>query len=585
MREYRFVQKALMILAAVLVLLATFSQAAQEDLPVFASFGEAADAAGDFSLLAENEDYLSVVTVWNKKVIRAITLTDEHARELYLSALDSENPDEGLNAFRAYARSLPVTRTEEITVLPKEQTELDALAGKTFGELEEEGYVLYGSGGGIYSPTVITMTYGFYEYNFEANASFSEYRIHLDRDDLESLTVKRGEVSGFSALAAMPDSNPDGTYEPQAVPEIPSEEEPAAFNIPVDEYTAKAWPFTAETYADLLDHADARIGQVYCIKGTAQEILSEDPLQAVFFTGEDGKSQPVAVEFPDQLPYSPEAENILRIYADFSSVRDGIPFLTARYLFVFEDPADQDGSSIVSGETDILTGEFAAFIVKTGAFGREVNLAVDGEEITGRGVLIQVMDDEEAGSGSVGFTIRYTEEAGFSAEIAIPEDKTQAFTFTNGTYTGNIYNASGSGGLDADTLKVAFGTGAAYSGAIASTSAIHVTREGSEKIRENGGFAFDDWEEASAFAAAYQNLSFADDEDRGSGLVANCVNDNAANLIDVMLLDGAVWNVTGTSLIHSLFVSSESRVIIPEGVTLTVNGTDYTGCTLAAGSY
>ena len=585
MKEYRFVQKALMILAAVIVLLASFSQAAQEDLPVFASFGEAADAAGDFSLVTEDEDYLSVVTVWNKKVIRAISMTDDYAKELYLSALESENPDEGLNAFKTYARSLPVTRTEEITVLPKEQAELDALAGKTVGELEEEGFFVCGSGGGVDSPTVIYMTYGFYDYAFEADASFSEYRIHLDRDDLESLTVKGGEVYGFSGLAAMPDYNPDGTYEPQAVPEIPSEEEPAAFNIPVDEYTAKAWPFTAETYADLLNHADIRTGQVYFIKGTPQEILSEDPLQAVFFTGEDGKSQPVAVEFPDQLPYSPEAENILRIYADFSSVRDGIPFLTARYLFVFEDPADQDGSNVVSEETDIMTGEFAAFIVKTGAFGREVNLTVDGEEITGRGVLIQVMDNEEAGSGSDGFTIRYTEEAGFSTEIAIPEDRTQSFTFTNGTYTGNIYNASGSGGLDADTLKVTLGTGAVYSGAIASTSAIHVTREGAEKIRENGGFAFDDWEEASAFAATYQNLSFADGEGRGSELIANYVNDNAANLIDVTLLDGAVWNVAGTSLIYSLFVSSDSCVIIPEGVTLTVNRTSYTGCTLAAGSY
>ena len=59
----------------------------------------------------------------------------------------------------------------------------------------------------------------------------------------------------------------------------------------------------------------------------------------------------------------------------------------------------------------------------------------------------------------------------------------------------------------------------------------------------------------------------------------------AANVIDITLEDNAVWQVTGTSLIHSLTISGDSSVIIPEGVTLTVNGIDYSGCTMTAGSY
>ena len=55
--------------------------------------------------------------------------------------------------------------------------------------------------------------------------------------------------------------------------------------------------------------------------------------------------------------------------------------------------------------------------------------------------------------------------------------------------------------------------------------------------------------------------------------------------MNIKLTDGAVWEVTGTSLIHSLTISGDSSVIIPEGVTLTVNGTDYTACILTAGSY
>jgi len=41
-----------------------------------------------------------------------------------------------------------------------------------------------------------------------------------------------------------------------------------------------------------------------------------------------------------------------------------------------------------------------------------------------------------------------------------------------------------------------------------------------------------------------------------------------------------VWNVTGTSLIASLTIEEDARVIVPDGITLTVNGVNYTGCTL-----
>ena len=40
--------------------------------------------------------------------------------------------------------------------------------------------------------------------------------------------------------------------------------------------------------------------------------------------------------------------------------------------------------------------------------------------------------------------------------------------------------------------------------------------------------------------------------------------------------------MTGTSLISDLSVEDEAQVVIPEGVTLTVNGTEYSGCVLTA---
>ena len=261
--------------------------------------------------------------------------------------------------------------------------------------------------------------------------------------------------------------------------------------------------------------------------------------------------------------------------------------------------AHQNSNSITVEKGTIVESGYATFLVKTGASGQELTATIDDAVITNGGVLIQVMDNDDAtnggmmsaddplntNGGSQNFIPYHTENAGFDNSIATADKEVQSFTFTNGTYTGNIYNASGSQGLEANALKVTFGGGAAYSGAIASTSAIHVTYEGSVLVKENGGFAFDDWNEACAFAEKYQNTYFTINEYWNIGQVANFVNDNAANTIDITLQDGAVWQVTGTSLIRSLTVSEDSSVVIPAGVTLTVNGTDYTDCTLTAGSY
>ena len=127
-----------------------------------------------------------------------------------------------------------------------------------------------------------------------------------------------------------------------------------------------------------------------------------------------------------------------------------------------------------------------------------------------------------------------------------------------------------------------FGEGANYSGAIASTSAIHVTYEGSQAVKANGGYAFDDEETAAAFAEQYQNTSFTINEYWSIGQVANLVNDNGGNAVNVILTRDAVWTVTWTSMISSLTIEDDAKVIVPEGITLAVNGVEYTNCTLTA---
>ena len=258
--------------------------------------------------------------------------------------------------------------------------------------------------------------------------------------------------------------------------------------------------------------------------------------------------------------------------------------------------AHQDRNSITVENGTIVDSGYATFLVKTGSSNQALTATVDNAVITNGGVLIQVMDNDDAtnggmmstddplntNGGSQNFKPYHTEEAGFNTDEAASDSTVQQFTFTNGTYTGNIYNASGSDGLNGNTLNVTFGAGSQYSGAIASTSAIHVTYDGSVLVKENGGYAFDNAEEAAAFAAQYQNTSFTINEYWSIGQVANLVNSNGANAINITLEDDAVWNVTNTSLITSLTINGSAKVIVPAGVTLTVGDTTYTDCVLTA---
>ena len=258
--------------------------------------------------------------------------------------------------------------------------------------------------------------------------------------------------------------------------------------------------------------------------------------------------------------------------------------------------AHQGSNAIAVEKGTVVDSGYTTFLVKSGASNETLTATVDDATVTNGGVLIQVMDNddttnggmmdaddpENTNGGSQNFKSYHTEDAGFNIESATAGNTDQTFTFTNGAYTGNIYNASGSDRLEGATLNVTFGEGVDYSGAIASTSAIHVTYEGSEAVKANGGNAFDDADEAAAFAVQHQNTSFTIEEYWSIGQVANLVNDNGANTVNVILTDDAVWNVTGTSLVESLVIEDGAQVVVPEGITLTVDGVDYSGCTLTA---
>ena len=103
------------------------------------------------------------------------------------------------------------------------------------------------------------------------------------------------------------------------------------------DYTQKAWAFTAENYAELLNNPESIFNQPFCTKGMVQEVISEDPLIIVINTSleENGEPQPVIIEGPEEGKFHWEKGCEYQIYGDFVSVRDGMPVLTARYSFTW----------------------------------------------------------------------------------------------------------------------------------------------------------------------------------------------------------------------------------------------------------
>ncbi len=323
------------VLAAISVL---FFAAAFAEEPM--SFRDAVEAAGENAAVGGDIDYLAVAAEKDGRYFRTVTILDDKAKELYMAAMAADAPGAVHEAFEAYAWSLPVCYTEEIAVKPKDQAELDAQVGKTVGELAEQGYSHYGDGGGKGFPTVVDMSSGLFLYAFEVDASFEEY-LELDGwDGLKNLKVKSGKLCGFYMNATNLDYLADGTYQPQVVPNYTAEEAAAADSVPpLEEYSQRAWPLTAEGYADLQNNPDARYGQVYMVEGVVHQVLSQSPMRLIVYTGEDGKSQPVVVEYPAQSSFNWEAGKSFRIYADVSSACYILPVLTARYT-LFGQPAD-----------------------------------------------------------------------------------------------------------------------------------------------------------------------------------------------------------------------------------------------------
>lgn len=244
-----------------------------------------------------------------------------------------------------------------------------------------------------------------------------------------------------------------------------------------------------------------------------------------------------------------------------------------------------DAAELTLTDGTVMTTENAAFLLRAGGVKIRVE---DGAQLhVADGVLVQVLDDDDAtvgvnwhGEKELEFHTEFHEKEGWPSENGQitshmpppdpsdmppppPDGEMPApqfdvrFHAADVTLTGNLYNGSGYYGQKAKQLYVTLGSGAVLNGSVSATETIHVDEHGR------------------------QNTFFTSDQYYYLGHVANRPFFNGDNTVDVVLEDGAVWNVTGESILTSLTVQSgavlNGRVAIDGAEIVPEAGKTYSG--------
>ena len=223
-------KKIFTALTAVIILLSSLSlaeglpaqSAEAPDLPAFATISEARSASDGHTSICTNANYHILVLESRGRRFRVISALDSHAKELYSAAWDaSENSSDHslFDPFYAYAESLPVCSIEEFAEIPLTQEELDALNGKTIGEIVDGNrrYVSPYIGDSPFSHDCVELDIGLYSYRFDAGEGHEKYMESHDDDDLMNVIVTNGEYIGFSGDALSPDLDADGLLRTEGV--------------------------------------------------------------------------------------------------------------------------------------------------------------------------------------------------------------------------------------------------------------------------------------------------------------------------------------------------------------------------------
>jgi hypothetical protein len=227
-----------MVLTAAIVLFFAFARA--EDSPAgvdtqdpfrFAAFGEAVNAAnetaeeGDTPYGVSGEGYCVALIKRDGRFFRAVAFLDAQGNELYSAYLDASSEkgqfaEEEYRTLDAYLMTLPVRYTEELTVVPLSQEELDSMAGKTLWDvvLEPCGMQIhdYPDDAEAGKDVVFRACKGFCEYRLVVNEPAEVYQelraADRNPNDYLNLTIRSAKYSRVSHNALNLRYQADGTF-------------------------------------------------------------------------------------------------------------------------------------------------------------------------------------------------------------------------------------------------------------------------------------------------------------------------------------------------------------------------------------
>ena len=232
----------------------------------------------------------------------------------------------------------------------------------------------------------------------------------------------------------------------------------------------------------------------------------------------------------------------------------------------------EKGTTVNSGYTSILH--------KTG--NNVVANITSGSKLNpGNGILVQAMDNDdsttglEMGAGGLNpgaFITTHTEDAGWPVYSAATgaTGNTGVYNFDGVELTGDIFNATGwaansSGAQSPIAMTVNLTGDSTLTGQVSSTNAIHVTYKGSQAVKTAAVKTSDDWTQ-------YQNTSFTIAHYFDIGQVANRVQSNSLNTIDMNVEEGSHWNVTAEGILNNITLANAASISAETPVTIKVAG-------------
>lgn len=201
---------------SLVLLCAAFTASAEANEPLYATVGDALAAAGEFPIAGGEDDYYAVVTEVNGTYYRSVAETDDRYRELQQAVWEAEpeQMDAAYDALDAYVKTLPITYSEAFTAAPMTREEMDALVGKTIGELRDAGYEERESGtedGDI----VYAMRNGLFDYSFVVDADFEAFEKAQEEwpDGGKDFVIKGVSFRGVTSEAVLKRYHTDGSVE------------------------------------------------------------------------------------------------------------------------------------------------------------------------------------------------------------------------------------------------------------------------------------------------------------------------------------------------------------------------------------